>query len=793
MRQMIRICFILLVAALMISPPAMGQKVAVKRVAQSPSSLGISSSSPTWQVYSGLRVIGKGMKAYFSADTTGSGTTPVTTYSWSITSKPAGSNAFIDTANKPTMKFTADVVGQYIVTITVNGGKSASDTIFASTFQGTGGTAVNCTMCHYSMEANWAKTPHATMYKQGITGQLEVDAYGRGTYGTNCIRCHTTGWEPNADNNNFGFLSKQTGWDTTWYKPATLTGTSVLINNGDTSRWMTLTTNAKYSALAPMAKIGCESCHGAGADHMGNKAKIGKSIDGGVCNVCHNAPPKHILGGFWAASKHATMPLSKEEASRTSCYPCHSGAAFIKMANNPNGTPTPAYNATDDNFPSIACATCHDPHGNNNEDNLRLVKLDTLPNGVKTVAGVGGKGLLCMNCHHGRVNGPKTVASQAVKFADRFYNHYSGQTDNYLGSNAIEYGMSLTGLMSHAGVADGCVTCHMSTRVQGIASHPDHQMDMVDASGNDVVTSCKTCHGGITKFDDIKASSDYDGNGKIEGVQTEVKGLMAKLKALLPLDANGEVVTAAADSMKVKSNLRYPKILGAMWNYHYVRTDGSYGIHNTKYTVAILPASLRDLDFVVPVELTSLEATVKNDVVTVKWETATETNNRGFEVQRNVNGTWQTAGFVDGKGTSTKINKYQFADKVLVPQTIRKAVYRLKQVDYDGTGHFSKEIDVRLATNPYEFKLSQNYPNPFNPVTVITYNIPYDCNVKLRIYSTTGQLVKELVNGTKVTGTYDVRFDASNLSSGIYFYTIEANAINGGNNFKMAKKMILLK
>jgi hypothetical protein len=787
---MLHICSLALLGLLLGMPIAEAQVVTVKRVAQSPASLGITSSSPTWQVYSGLRVIGKGMKAYFAADTTGSGANKVTSYQWAITAKPSGSNATIDTADKATMKFMADVTGQYIVTCTVNGGKSSADTIFASTFQGVGGTAVNCGMCHPSNNTDWQKTAHASIYKEGITGKLEVNAYGQGTYGVNCIRCHTTGWEPNADNNNFGSLSKKTGWDTMWYKPAALSGTSVLINNGDTSRWAALTTNSKYAGMSIMATIGCESCHGAGADHMGNKAKIGKSLDGGVCNVCHNAPSKHILGGWWLASNHASMPLSSAEAGNASCYPCHSGAAFVKFANNRQ---SPGYSAATDNFPSISCATCHDPHSTKNENQLRIVSLDSLVNGYKPPAGIGGKGLLCMNCHHGRSNAEAKVASQAVKFADRFYNHYSPQADMFFGANGIEYGLNLTGLSSHSGIKDACVTCHMATRVEGSASLSNHQMGMVNSSGADIVTACTSCHGNITKFDDVKASSDYDGNGKIEGVQTEVQGLLDKLKAQLPKDATGEVVTMAKDSAAVKSHPRYPTVLSAMWNYWYVKNDFSLGIHNPKYTVAILQASLRALDQTIPVELTTFTASVKNDVVTVKWETATETNNRGFEIQRNVTGTWQTVGFVEGKGTSAQIHKYQFADKVQLPQSVRKAVYRLNQLDLDGSSHFSKEVTVALTINPYEFKLAQNYPNPFNPTTIITYNIPTDCKVKISVYNPAGQLIKELVNEVKESGTYDIRFEGSRLASGIYFYTIEANALNGTGFYKNTRKMILVK
>jgi 1,4-alpha-glucan branching enzyme len=86
-----------------------------------------------------------------------------------------------------------------------------------------------------------------------------------------------------------------------------------------------------------------------------------------------------------------------------------------------------------------------------------------------------------------------------------------------------------------------------------------------------------------------------------------------------------------------------------------------------------------------------------------------------------------------------------------------------------------------------EYKLSQNYPNPFNPSTIIKYQIPAAGNVTLKIYDILGREVKTLVNKYQQSGTYEITFNAANLSSGIYFYQIRAN------NFVSTKKMILIK
>ena len=212
-------------------------------------------------------------------------------------------------------------------------------------------------------------------------------------------------------------------------------------------------------------------------------------------------------------------------------------------------------------------------------------------NGYKVPAGLGGKSQLCMNCHRGRANYVTTVKNQRYRFADRFYPHYSPQADMFLGTNAWEFGLNLTGLNTHGGVKDGCVTCHMSERVVGSSVHPDHEMSM-EESGADKVEACKECHGAITKFSDIKAMLDYDNDGTIESSIAEVQGLMDQLKAKLPKDATGEPVTMAKDSMAVKNHPQWPNILGPLFNYNYVSHDMSKGIHNTKYAVALLRASL---------------------------------------------------------------------------------------------------------------------------------------------------------------------------------------------------------
>jgi len=97
------------------------------------------------------------------------------------------------------------------------------------------------------------------------------------------------------------------------------------------------------------------------------------------------------------------------------------------------------------------------------------------------------------------------------------------------------------------------------------------------------------------------------------------------------------------------------------------------------------------------------------------------------------------------------------------------------------------------SNTPKTFNLSQNYPNPFDPSTFITYQIPTDAMVTLKIFNLLGNEIKTLENGLTTAGSHQVQFNAKGLSSGVYFYTIQANSLNGKQTFRSTKKMILMK
>jgi len=186
----------------------------------------------------------------------------------------------------------------------------------------------------------------------------------------------------------------------------------------------------------------------------------------------------------------------------------------------------------------------------------------------------------------------------------------------------------------------------------------------------------------------------------------------------------------------------------------------------------------------VPVELTSFAASFSNNQVLLSWSTSSELNNQGFVVERKTENTdWNSIGFVAGYNTTTETHNYQFTDNEIIAN---KFFYRLKQVDFDGTFEYSNIIEIDINTVS-EFTLNQNYPNPFNPSTKISFTLPQSTNVKLSVFNALGEKIAELMNEVKSAGTYDVDFNASELSSGIYLYRLEAG------EFIQTRKMSLMK
>jgi len=544
---------------------------------------------------SGLRNVPVGVPQYLVGGAIMPKDSSLKGYAWTLTS-PEGSVAEFDDASSATPVFTPDQVGQYKIQLVVTDaeGKQSAPaelTINAATYVGVGGIGgaaakpPQCSACHADKASEWKETGHASFFKEGIDGEVSKH------YGPSCITCHTVGYYPGegADNGGFDDVAKAVGWEF----PKEL----------KEGNW-----DAVPDELKELSNIQCENCHGPGSAHMGDKTKIDVSLDIGVCAQCHDAPSHHLKPLQLRKSGHgdaSAMAFNYPTGPKhQACVRCHSGAGFVDYA---EGKPQDQWR----NYKMpIYCAVCHDPHSAENPFQLR--NFDTtvapLPDGTE----VKGKGLsaICMNCHNGRVK-PEDYAKSRP--------HYSAAAEAILGVGGIDYGQTIKnsphGMVVGASAVEGkydgqvpgpCVTCHMADTpgldenkkpLPGNNEVGEHTFNMVSPDGKvEHVEVCQSCHSGITTFD-FPAEADYDGNGKVEGVQTEVKGLI-------------DVLTKALADSGIARQDRYPYWKGldkatdaqlkAIYNIQFVwgppPHDGrAAAIHNFDRTVMLLQLSYKNL------------------------------------------------------------------------------------------------------------------------------------------------------------------------------------------------------
>jgi hypothetical protein len=465
--------------------------------------------------------------------------------------------------------FRPDLEGQYTVTATITtaseGTTNVTLTLTASTYMGIN----TCKLCHSGGEVApdrvhpWEKTAHSMIFSNGICGY-------RGHYSQSCLQCHTVGYDTNTNAVNGGFddLMAQTGW----LFPTVLSPTN----------W-----NALPAALQNLGNIQCENCHGPGSQHahsLGDTNLITRTIASGDCNQCHDAPTHHIKGTEWYNSMHAVT--TRDPAGNATCVGCHTSDGFIaRISGGPTNT---AYSA-------IGCQTCHEPHGitmpTNNPHLLRTLAAVTLMDG--TVITNAGEGTLCMDCHHSRQNAATYAATSPG--SSHFGPHHGTQGDMLEGANGFTYGKIIPSSAHRDAVENACVTCHMQTVNPGepaflhAGGHTFWPAWETATNSIDLTAACQNCHGATAITTSFNFPlQDYNGDGVIEGVQTEVQHLLDKLSTYLP------PVGPVKSSLSIDATWTRPQLEGA-YNWLFVHDDGSFGIHNTAYAVGLLKASIADL------------------------------------------------------------------------------------------------------------------------------------------------------------------------------------------------------
>jgi hypothetical protein len=315
---------------------------------------------------------------------------------------------------------------------------------------------------------------------------------------------------------------------------------------------------------------------------------------------CHN-PNIDTLGYYvswrvseWRNSGHAVAAnASGEWENGGGCQACHTRDGYIQQQ---NGVAVTATSGT-----SPDCFACHDPHSKGNFD-LRATTPVTLASNIKGVAAstfdYGAGGNLCVSCHHPRTLNPLPPnpslpdGNDTVTTSVRWYPHVGVQGQMLMGAGGYEFNNGTNYFPTqyyHGNNAaikqDGCPLCHMATpatRSSGVGElggHTMHLDEIIEGTDTKLVSACNVagCHASLTTFDH---------NGKV----TAVQAYMDTLKTLLV--AKGWIDTAnSIKTVKITPARRS----GALFNYLFVLHDGSNGVHNAEYAIALLQNSLVEI------------------------------------------------------------------------------------------------------------------------------------------------------------------------------------------------------
>ncbi len=276
---------------------------------------------------------------------------------------------------------------------------------------------------------------------------------------------------------------------------------------------------------------------------------------------------------------------------------------------------------------------------------------------------------------------------------------------------------------------------------------------------------------------------------------------------LMSMNDSGIVFASFKDLNSVGLGVYFTRDAGTTWTYAgldslTVTSLAASGDSVLAFTDHDGLYALNSSGIPLPIQLASLTGTLAGRSVIIRWLTITETNNLGFYVERQSEGSilWTTvSGLIQGAGTTLAQHQYAFTDTAVTSGTY---YYRIRQVDLTGTQSYSQPVkivvtgvlSVKDKVTPIEFSLEQNYPNPFNPTTKINYALPVASSVRLVVYNLLGQVVSTLADGVQDAGYKTVQWNAGSVASGLYIYRIEATSTSDpGKSFLQVRKMILMK
>lgn len=618
---------------------------------------------------SGLPSIGVGTRAYLSGPTrspytAGANAGVISDWSWSLELPEGSSAVFADTGTTTSSLqfpyFIPDVSGLYTVSYAstalsaVGVTTSGSISINVSTYTGIGNVggatpvAPECANCHDgSVQSDkvtgYLTTAHASIFEDNVA---PYSALAPAPY---LWEFHSTGYHTDADSNGFDDLAS----DANFTFPASGMTFAEFLRAEPTA--------------AKLANVQCESCHGPGADHQGSPLRTSFSASQfGVCGQCHTQE------GSWVNGRHNVADASHQSSwLGANCARCHSAPGFAQyvglLADGETelvaGEEVEAQTETGAHM-GVACAGCHDPHDATNPAQLRRYgEVIQIIDGGTVDA---GKSAVCYTCHDGYYNYGHvecdsddsgtaeseclTVDQMATEYTRQV--HYNSQSAVFEGKGALtdldgdstddfvtdensfhtDDGFimaDVTGDPSLSTTNDKCVTCHMAegpaVTEEGYNKIGGHSFEARSIDGNDyMLTSvCQKCHLDVDENLDRPARGDYDGDGEIEGIESEVKGLLYLLSEAIKTGADAADIsqtsgtTIAVDGSFTVSTLSYTttgtgagqadnpgvKVNGwyfttdetrrEVYNYNLIaKGDKSWGIHNAAYIIQVLQGTL---------------------------------------------------------------------------------------------------------------------------------------------------------------------------------------------------------
>jgi hypothetical protein len=417
--------------------------------------------------------------------------------------------------------------------------------------------------------------------------------------------------------------------------------------------------------------------------------------------------------------------------------------------------------------------------------NNKIYYTNVVNDEIKTAGLDGSSPTVLLNSSHG-INGPRGIAIDGVNNKIYWAEVISGKIKkaDFNGANIVEV---LTGLSSPVDVALDLVNNKLYWSDNGVGQKKIRRSNLDGTSPEDIITGLDQVSGIEVDAENGKLYwVDFGATDKISRSNTNGSSPEA-LITVVSGSPRGIAVDKGSDKL-FWSDVLSSSISSANRN----GTSSSGILSSLSHPIGIST----NWTLALPVELTAFLASVVNKTVELIWETATEVNNYGFEIERAsslsddkagsstpMHG-WKKIGFVEGHGNSNSLKNYSFTDNDVVNG---KYTYRLKQIDTDGKFEYSKEVTVTIENTPSSFELSQNYPNPFNPTTKISWQSPVSSWQTLKVYDVLGNEVATLVNEHREAGSYEVEFDASKLSSGTYLFKLQSGS------FVETKKMTLLR